>query len=69
MISKKMEQQGMEINVKMEANLSGEGIVDVNTGLLQQRTTVMDGTGSAEVMGQSIPMTSKITTITSIKKN
>jgi hypothetical protein len=68
MISKKMEQQGMEINVKMVANLSGEGVVDINTGLLQQRTTVMNGTGSAEVMGQSIPMTSKITTTTSVKK-
>jgi hypothetical protein len=68
MISKKMEQQGMEINVKMVANLSGEGIVDMNTGLLQQRTTVMNGTGSAELMGQSIPMTSKITTTTSVKK-
>ena len=67
-ISKKMEQQGMEINVKMESILSGEGIVEMTTGLLQQRKTVLDGTGTAELMGQSIPMTSKITTTTSVKK-
>ena len=69
LINKKMEQQGMEINIKMEANISGEGIVDMNTGLLQQKTTLIDGNGSAEVMGQSIPMSSKTTTITTIKKS
>lgn len=68
LINKKMEQQGMEINIKMEAKISGEGIVDMNTGLLQQKTTLTDGNGSAEVMGQSIPMSSKVTTITTIKK-
>lgn len=67
-ISKKMEQQGMEVNVKMEAILSGEGTVDMNTGMVQQRTTTMNGTGTAELMGQSIPMTSKITTNTTVKK-
>ena len=64
---KKMEQQGMEINISMEAKLSGEGIVDMTTGLLKQRTMVMDGTGSAEVMGQTIPVTTKITTTTTVK--
>ncbi|NDE09518.1 MAG: hypothetical protein EBZ95_03020 [Chitinophagia bacterium] len=58
----------MEINIKMEAKISGEGIVDMNTGLLQQKTTLTDGNGAAEVMGQSIPMSSKVTTITTIKK-
>ncbi len=67
-INKKIEQQGMEINVKMEANISGEGTVDLNTGLLEQKTISTDGNGSAEVMGQSIPMSSKTTTITTVKK-
>ena len=58
----------MEINIKMEAKISGEGIVDMNTGLLLQKTTLIDGNGSAEVMGQSIPMSSKVTTVTTIKK-
>ena len=68
MMSNKMEQQGMEISVKMEAVLSGEGTVDMITGLVQQRTTTLDGIGTAELMGQSIPMTSKTTTNTTVKK-
>jgi Family of unknown function (DUF6263) len=64
---KKVEQQGMEINVSMEGTLSGEGIVDMSTGLVKQRTTVMAGTGSAEVMGQSMPVTTKVTTTTTVK--
>lgn len=63
----KMEQQGMEISVNMEAKLSGEGMVDMSTGLLKQRTMIMEGTGSAEVMGQSIPVTTKVTTTTTVK--
>ena len=64
---KKVEQQGMEINVNMEGKLSGEGIVDMSTGLVVQRTTVMDGIGTAEVMGQSMPVTTKVTTTTTVK--
>ena len=67
-ITKKVvEQQGMEITVSMDGKLTGEGIVDMRTGILKQRTTVLDGTGSAEVMGQSIPVTTKVTTITTVK--
>ncbi len=64
---KKVEQQGMEINVTMEGKLSGEGIVDMVTGIVKEKTMVMDGTGSAEVMGQSIPVTTKTTTKTTVK--
>jgi hypothetical protein len=64
---KKVEQQGMEINVTMEGILSGEGTVDMSTGLLKQRTMVLDGTGSAEIMGQTMPVTTKVTTTTTVK--
>lgn len=64
---KKVEQQGMEINVTMEGKLSGEGIVDMVTGIVKEKTMVMDGTGSAEVMGQNIPVTTKTTTKTTVK--
>lgn len=64
---KTVEQQGMEINVTMDGNLSGEGVVDMNTGILKQKTMILDGIGSAEVMGQSIPVTTKITTTTTVK--
>ena len=65
--NKKVEQQGMEINVTMEGKLSGEGIVDMATGIIREKTTTLDGTGSAEMMGQSIPVTTKITTKTTVK--
>ena len=65
---KKIEQQGMEINVNMEGKLSGEELVDISSGLVKNRTLVMDGTGTAEVMGQSIPVKTKITTTTNVKK-
>ncbi|MEO5890097.1 MAG: DUF6263 family protein [Ferruginibacter sp.] len=64
---KKIEMQGMEINVSMEGTLSGEGVVDIKTGLVKQKTTVLDGISSTEVMGQSIPGTTKITTTTTVK--
>jgi hypothetical protein len=64
---RKVEQQGMEFNVSMEGILSGEGIVDMNTGLVKQRTMIVDGTGTAEMMGQSMPVTTKITTTTTVK--
>jgi hypothetical protein len=57
----------MEVNVSSEGKLSGEGIVDMNTGLVKQKTTVLDATSVTEVMGQSIPGTSKVTTITTVK--
>ena len=65
--NKKVEQQGMEITVNMEGKLSGEGLVDMKTGILQERTLTMDGTGTAEFMEQSIPMTTKVTTKTTVK--
>jgi len=66
---KKVEQQGMEINVNMDGKISGEGIVDISTGILKERTTLMEGTGTAEMMGQSIPVTTKITTKTIVTSN
>ncbi|MCW3092745.1 MAG: hypothetical protein JWP81_3814 [Ferruginibacter sp.] len=62
----KMEQQGMEIHVSMEGNITEEGIVDIKTGLVKQRNSVLDGTGTTEVMGQSIPSKIKVTTITTV---
>ncbi|MEO7766033.1 MAG: DUF6263 family protein [Ferruginibacter sp.] len=63
----KIEQQGMEIHVSMEGIISEEGIVDIKTGLLKQRISVLDGTGTTEVMGQSIPSKVKVTTKTTVK--
>ena len=65
--SKKVENQGMEVNVTMEAKLSGEAVVDMSTGIVKQKTFIMEGSGSADAMGQAIPMTTKVTTVTTVK--
>jgi hypothetical protein len=65
--NKKMEQQGMEVVVTLESKLTGELVVDTATGVVKQKTFVMDGTGSADAMGQAIPITTKITSTTGVK--
>ena len=64
---KKIEQQGMEVNVTMESKLSGESTVDLTTGIVKQKSMVMDGAGNADAMGQAIPITTKITSSTIVK--
>lgn len=66
-INKNIENQGMEVNVLMETKLSGEITVDTLTGVVKQKTITVEGTGTSEVMGQSIPITSVSTTTTIVK--
>ncbi len=65
--NKKVEQQGMEVNVTMDSKIAGEMTVDQKTGIVKQRSLTMDGTGNADAMGQAIPLTTKITSTTSVK--
>jgi Family of unknown function (DUF6263) len=65
--NKTVEQMGSEINLKMEAKLTGESKVDMKTGMVQQKTFAVDGTGSADAMGQSIPLTMKLTSSIVVK--
>ncbi len=65
--NKKLEQMGAEINLMIEAKLSGESKVDIKTGMVQQKTFIIDGAGTADAMGQSIPLTMKVTSVTTVK--
>ena len=65
--NKKIEQQGMELNVNVDSKLSGESVVDINTGIVKNKTLVLDGTGTTEMMGQSIPMITKVTSVITLK--
>lgn len=65
--NKKMEQQGMEVIVALESKLNGELIIDTTTGVVISKSFIMDGTGSADAMGQAIPITTKITSTTLVK--
>lgn len=62
--SRKMELQGMEMNMAIGGKIEGEIIMDISTGMIKKRTTVLEPNNSIEVMGMSVPVTGKITTVT-----
>lgn len=64
--NKKIEQMGMEAFINLNSSIIGESVTDINTGILQQKTMSMDGTGTAEMMGQTIPVTAKIVADTKV---
>ncbi len=57
--SNSMETQGMQMDIALSAKTEGEIIVDTKTYLVKKRSSVMDITGSIDVMGQSVPIISK----------
>ncbi len=63
----KTEMQGMEVHTKTTGNFTGEEIVDLKTGVIKQNNTVTDAKGTITVMGQEIPTSSKITSVTTVK--
>lgn len=65
--SKTVEQMGMEVTITSDLKISGETTVDIDTGVIEQKTLNMDGKGTAEMMGQSIPMTTKLVSATTVK--
>ena len=52
---------GMEVDVNLINKTTGTITLDKKSGLLKQRTVDSEGSGTMEVMGQKIPMKSKIT--------
>ena len=67
-VSRTVENQGMEINVELNNKLSGEATVNTNTGLIRQRSLTIEGSGTTSVMGQSIPMNTKVTTQSTVSQ-
>ncbi len=63
----KTEIQGMEVNTKTNGKFTGEEMVDVNTGVIIQNNTTTDTSGSVNVMGQDVPMSATITSVTTVK--
>ncbi|MEO6636739.1 MAG: hypothetical protein ABIN25_00595, partial [Ginsengibacter sp.] len=63
----KAEMQGMEVLTKTSGNFTGEEIVDLKTGLIKQNNTTTDAKGTISVMGQEIPSSSKIISVTVVK--
>jgi hypothetical protein len=67
LMDKKMENQGMEMTLVMESKLTGEMLVDTKSGVVKQRTLSSDGTGNMEMMGQELPITTKVDTTSTTK--
>lgn len=63
-----MEQQGMEISTKTHGKMEGEEKVNIKTGVIQSSTSTGDASGTVTAMGQDFPMTTKITSTTTVKE-
>jgi len=61
-VKKTQKIMGMDILVNTKDLATGKITLDRKTGLLKEKTTVTNSDGTMEVMGQSIPVTTKITT-------
>jgi hypothetical protein len=61
-MEKKMEVQGMEMNMTSSNKSAGTMLVDVVTGLLSKKTITVETAGNIEVSGMQIPITGKTTT-------
>jgi hypothetical protein len=63
----KMEMQGMEINTKTTGKFSGEEMIELTTGVVLQNNLSADSAGTIYAMGQEIPTTATVTSVTTVK--
>jgi hypothetical protein len=64
---KKQEAMGMEISISTKDKSTGKVVLDRKTGLLKESTTTITSEGFAEMMGQSVPMTTKVNKTVTVK--
>jgi hypothetical protein len=64
---KRITQQGMDIDMDIKSQNTGEILVDLATGLPKQRAVHMDMTGKIEVLGQSVPLSMKMVIVSDLK--
>lgn len=62
-----IEQAGMELKQKTSGSYSGDEIVDIQTGIIQTNSTTTNAAGSVTAMGQDLPITTKVTSTTTVK--
>ena len=65
----KSQMQGMDFENRSKGNLTGEETVDLTTGVIKQRTAILESIGSVSLAAQGleIPVTTKITFVSSVK--
>lgn len=62
-----VEMQGMQIDINISAKTEGEMLVNTKTSLVKKSSRVADISGNMDLMGQSMPLTSKMTEVTEYK--
>ena len=66
-INKTMQLQGMDMKTAMTSKIVSNVLVDVISNIQKENKSTTDVTGTIDVMGQTVPITSKIITATTIK--
>ena len=66
-INKTVQAQGMDMNAVLTSKINAEILVDIISNLQKENKSTMDVTGTIDIMGQSVPITSKATSITTVK--
>ena len=66
-INKTMQMQGMDMNAVMVSKIISAVLVDVESNIQKENKSTTDVNGTIDVMGQSVPITSKATTVTTVK--
>ena len=61
-----MEQQGMEMNTNSTNSIKSEMQIDIRTGMVMMKATVVESNVSVEVAGMSIPATGKTISTTTV---
>ncbi|MBD0332221.1 MAG: hypothetical protein ICV66_06160 [Chitinophagaceae bacterium] len=66
-VDRKQEAQGMEITISSNDKSTGKVVLDRKTGLLKESTSTTASEGTTSVMGQSMPLSTKLTKTVTVK--
>ena len=64
----KAEMMGMETLTKMKSKSTGKITLNKATGIMKEKTITVESTGATEVMGNSLPLTSKTTIVVRVSE-
>lgn len=62
------EMRGMPVTVNLKTATTGEITVDRSTGIVREKITTVESTGTSEMMGGSTPVSGKMTTKLAVRK-
>jgi len=66
-INKTTQALGTDVTIVMDSKISSDNIVDLTTGLIKEKRTTVEGKGNLGAAGQEMPMTTKVTSVTTVK--